>query len=446
LTYLRSSSLIGKIKNSMKWNALSALAKILADFGVRIGLAGFLTTEDFGVYFYCLAIIGVISIIPTVGLQPALIQREYDSFTSRVHNLSFNWLVISSITTLILIYITISILSQNYNVESNVVVSIKILSVTILLLPYTTLSTVNLSKEMEFNRISQADVISLLSFFILSCILSYFNYGFMSLVLSFVISQAIRACTLKFFDKNSYSIDLRLRDLKSTLHKSKYFMLSTLIATIRARSDVIILGLTTNLSALGIYTLAFAITDSLQSQLSSIINKTLFPVYSKLSKEKEQRKRYYLNSAKYISLIMFSVYILIYYLSEPLIVNLLGEDWEDAIPIIKVLCIAAIVYAFGGYPSEIINASGRPDITFRISLINYLLVSLPSLIIFSYLWGAIGAAYSVVLHYSTLRVSHVVALKQLSIVGVRELLKTALPGSIVLITLTIIGNIWKIYT
>lgn len=419
------------IKASVAWNAVSVGTKFLTEFGVRLGLAKVLSPDDFGAYYFGLAIVAVAGTLPAAGLLPALINRPRDVKTASVHQAAFTFMSIASLSTFIAVLLVVGWVYGVFGVGRENVAAVALLSISILVIPFVNIYTVTLSRSMQFNKISVSEISGNLLFTCSAFVFAFSGFGCMGLVFSFLAGQGMRVFMLGRASKFLISKPNWRHVNTSLFERARFYFLGGVVATIRMRSDVLVLGSLMGSHSLGIYTFAFAITDSVQSQIAAVVNKTMFPVYSRLSVDAAVRNRYFLKVATYSSLIMFPLFVSMFFLSDWLVVHLFGEQWLESIPVIKVLSVAGIVYAFGGYPSELINASGRPDLTFKISLVNYLFFSLPTLCAFSYFWGEVGAAYSVLLHYVFLRSTHVVVLNMMCGVKFRDLVITVIPACVV---------------
>lgn len=423
----------------MKWNAVSVSTKFASEFGVRIGLALVLAPKDFGVYSFAASLIAIIATTCGMGIQPTLIQRPRDELTSSIHQLSFKLLIATSFAGSLVTFCGATLAGFTQIITPEVAYSTQILAAGLMVIPFSTMYAVTLSRSMQFNFIAKAEVFSNVIFLGIAILLAVSGAEYLSLVIALLISQISKAALLSTSSKFRPTTRGKIRDARQTLVKSKFYLFGALISVIRSKSDVIILGTMLGPSALGVYALAFAITDSAQTQVASIVNKTMFPAYSKMQNDPILREIYYLKISKYIALFLLPAYALLYVLSEPLVNYFLSTEWADSALLIKILCIAGMVYAVGGYPSEIINALGRPDITFKISTFNYLLVSLPTLVCLTEFWGPQGTAYSVLVHYTTLRASHFTVLHIVFGVNLHRIISATLPGLVLAIAIFAIG-------
>jgi len=159
--------------------------------------------------------------------------------------------------------------------------------------------------------------------------------------------------------------------------------------------DYLFIGKVVSASALGAYTLAFVLTDTFRSQVMSIMNRVMYPVYGKAQEDIESIKRYYLNVVRYNSLIINPVMAVLFILGEPIINNFFGEKWIETIIPMKIIALSVIFHMMANSNTVLIRGMGKSKLEFFIQLFKAIFVFLPAISIGVYYYGIIGAAYAV---------------------------------------------------
>lgn len=433
-----------KILGSMGWNSISIASKFCSEYFIRIGLAFFLAPDDFGIFAVAVSLISILQVLVNFGFQPSLIRRTRDFYTKDLTQISYA-VMLRNAVFVIIGFATISYHSFHLIFESrHVLEAVWFLLPTLLFVPRNVIGTAQLSRQMKFNCISKAEISSHLVFSLLAIILVVNNKGYLALVLAHVFGQLTRYVLLKFYSKQKPALNYAFIKYKSRKmsdewnlfsHHAFWFFGSNIVAVIRSRTDLLMVGALVSNAAAGIYSMAYALTDSVQMQLASIVNKTMFPVYSSLKNDRLGYERAYFKVSMWVSLLLVPAYTLLYIFSEILVESFFSSQWKELYLYLQLLSISSIVYAFGGYPAELINALGRSDLAFRISFFNYLLVCIPSLIILIGWLGAIGAPIAVIIHYTFLRVSHLIVLNVVFKIRIFDILKPMIPAMIISVLL-----------
>jgi len=432
------SSLLSKITLSLRWNALSIVSKFVTEYIVRLGLTAILAPEDFGIFAIALSLIMILQVLVNGGFQASLIQRRRDFDTTAITQVSFlimacYALVVASLSALIS-YFSFSMIFDDVGVVN----AFYLLLLTLFLVPNTTIYTAQLSRHLRFNKITKAEIANHFVYALLVIYLSINNLGYYGLVVAHIVGQVTRLIFLNRYSKQKISIRFAVTKLYERkkikgwslfISRTSYFFLANFVAMLRSRSDVLLIGALIGSTATGLYSLAFALTEAIQAQVASIINKTMFPIYSSVQDSKSTYEELYLKVSMYTSLLLVPMYILLYFYSDIIVENYFSQEWQGISNFIKLFCISSVIYAFGGYPSELINALGRADLAFRISLANYLLIALPTLVLLIFWYGAIGAPISIIIHYTTLRLSQFFILNRVFHIGLIRMLQAMAPGA-----------------
>ncbi|MBK7454035.1 MAG: oligosaccharide flippase family protein [Anaerolineales bacterium] len=103
--------------------------------------------------------------------------------------------------------------------------------------------------------------------------------------------------------------------------------------------DYFIIGLIYTPTALGIYTLAYRLPQTLVLNILWIMTAVLFPAFSSLQDQAEVLKRSFLSIVRYVELLVTPLCLGMFIAADPLIRVAFGEQWVDAIPILRVLSL-----------------------------------------------------------------------------------------------------------
>ena len=98
---------------------------------------------------------------------------------------------------------------------------------------------------------------------------------------------------------------------------------------------------------------------------------------------------------KLTSIIVLPMMCLISINANFIILGIFGEKWEEAIPIIQILCYAGAIQAISSMCSVVFNSIGKPEYGIYLSLLRTFLLS--SSIIISYKSGLIITCYYILL-------------------------------------------------
>lgn len=170
----------------------------------------------------------------------------------------------------------------------------------------------------------------------------------------------------------------------------------TILATFLTQIDKIIISKWLSLTIFGYYTLAFAVSNSIQ-MFSSPIFSAVFPRFSQLFSEKNEKDlaNLYQKSSQFVSLLIFPIGINIAFFSADILL-LWVKDTETVqitSPLLSVLILGTIANSVMLMPFALQLASGWTKLSFYKNLVAVILF-LPMLIFLINKYGAMGAAIS----------------------------------------------------
>jgi PST family polysaccharide transporter len=121
--------------------------------------------------------------------------------------------------------------------------------------------------------------------------------------------------------------------------------------------DYLFIGRILGAASLGQYSIAFRLPELLIINLSIVAGTVLFPAYAKLSRDRLPEA--FKVSLRYTALVVLPVAVGIAILARPIILTLFGHQWDDAIPVMQVLCAYAVVVTLNIPAGTVYKVTGR---------------------------------------------------------------------------------------
>ncbi len=353
-------------------------------------LARILSPSQFGVFGVASLVLALLEILTETGINIFLIQQKDDI----KKYLSSAWIV--SIVRGCLIAILL-ILSAPYVV--NFFHSPESYSVIILiaLVPFIrgfiNPSIIKIQKEIEFKKefylrliIFIVDALVAIIFAFITKSAESFAYG--------LIASAVLEVTLSFvFFKPLPSLSFDLEKVKLIIKRGWWVTLTGIFSYSAENGDNIAVGKLLNTSSLGIYQVAYKFSTLPISEITDVINKVVFPVYSKFSEDKDRLWKAFVKVSLTSSVLAVFLGAFIFLFAEQIISLLLGPLWMEAVPVVKILAFYGGLRTIFGNFSPVFLAMHRQDIVAKMTFfrVSALLITIVPLI---NMYGLIGAALS----------------------------------------------------
>lgn len=151
-----------------------------------------------------------------------------------------------------------------------------------------------------------------------------------------------------------------------------------LLGVLLLNVDYVIVGRIMGAAALGTYTVAFRVPELIVKQLSAVVGSVTFPLYAALRHDLDTLRSGYLQSLRFLGMVLSPMAVGLVLVAEPLISVLFGARWADAAPVMQALALYALVrgLTYGG--GSMLRAVGRPG-TLTVVSASQLAVLIPAL-------------------------------------------------------------------
>jgi len=167
------------------------------------------------------------------------------------------------------------------------------------------------------------------------------------------------------------------REIKVLLVDGKHIFLSNLSVIFYTTTNTVLLGLLTNYTTVGIYSLA----ETVFGAYSQIIKTYNTIVYPHLARYADNMTKLYMQARKFIKLyviILFIASLFLFLISDIAIELLFGEGHEKSVFILRVLAVSLLLEPLGGFFTPYLAIKSKykiiSKITFTTMLINFILI------------------------------------------------------------------------
>ena len=361
---------------------------------IRIGiLARLLSPLQFGLFGIAGLVLAFLEIITETGINVFLIQKEGDI----KDYIDTSWVVsiVRGIIIAFLIALSSPLVSHFFK-SPDALKLILLISLVPLIKGFINPSAVILQKELKFAKefwfrfsifTFDSSVAILTGFIIKSAVCIVFGLiagAILELILSFVFISPrpkLKLETVKF---------------KEVVNKGKWVTFYGFFNYLFENLDDILVGKVLGSVSLGIYQVAYRISSLPITEVSDVVMKVTFPVYSKISSEKERLKNAFVKST-FVSIFMILPFgVFVYIFAKDLTLILLGQGWSEAVPIIKILAFFGIARAINQpFYSLFLSVKKQKFVTYS-TLLNILIM----IFFISFLlprYGLLGVSYSVLI-------------------------------------------------
>lgn len=377
---------------------------VASGLGISIVMARTLGPEGKGIYSLAILLPGVLVTFTNLGVNPATVfyvaRKKYLAKEIFGNNIILT-ILISAFTILlglIIIYSSGTRLFPGVN-RSYLFLALCIVPL-LLFFDFISHILVGLQKLNLYNFIYLLQ--SLLFFILVGVLLLVFHFGIKATILAQIMAFLLAGIVLYFY-VNKETEGVYFRPNKGYLKEVSYFGLKAhlggVIYFLHLRSNLFFINIFLNPVAVGFYSIAVGIAEGMWL-ISRSVGTVLLPKVA-AETDPESLKRFTPIVCRNVLLLAVSLAILLFILSQWLVVWLYSEAFLESIQPLRILLVGAAAYCGHGVLVHDLMARGKPLLVSYIAGIS-LIFNIILNVLWIPMWGIAGAAWATTISYSVM--------------------------------------------
>lgn len=319
------------------WSAIEKYSGLIVSIIVSAILARLLTPKEFGIVAIATVIIHFLQMFATMGIGPAIIQRN--DLNKNDLNSIFTFSLIVGIILSVFFYILSWGIADFYNNEQLIPVC-QILCFQLFFAAANMVPNALMAKNKRFKDIARRTLILQTISGIISVISAYYGAGIYALL----ISPIFTAIGIFLYNRHFYPLyintNFTLAPIKRIFSFSSYQFLFEFVNYFSRNLDKLIIGRFMTMAELGYYEKSYRLMQLPLNNITAVINPVLQPVLNPLQNDKKDLSKKYNKIIKFVSTISFPLGILLAYTGEEIIPLFYGPNWSNAIPVFRILALS----------------------------------------------------------------------------------------------------------
>lgn len=334
---------------------------------VTLILARLLSPADFGLVAVGVLAVSLVKVFTEVGFNQALIKESQEIPVSMLNTV---WTIEALRGTFVSIVVIICApwIAAFFSAPDAASV-IRVLGLTPFLHGLTSIRIIYLQKELEFNKQFIYEISAVLGPLFVAIPLAFILQNVWALVFGTVASvlfQTITSyCLMPYVPK--FKVDTV--HFKKMFTFGKWIFVGSIVSYFAMELDTYIAAKLFDARLLGIYVLAFSITNKPIIEIVKALGKVLFPAYAKIGECPDRVKNAFLKSTPLIYSVIIPLCLGLSLVASDFIHTVLDEKWIDMIPVMQILAIAALVRGFGVPAGGLFLGIGKPRTVFLLGLV-----------------------------------------------------------------------------
>lgn len=351
--------------SGVKWNFAQQFSVQIINFAVQVILARLLMPEMFGLIAMIIVFISIGQNLMDSGMTSSLIR------TKNPNQIDYSTVFITNMIMSLLVYIFIFFLAPYIAIfyDQTILINIiRLFALTFIINAFAAVHLAKLTKEMNFKLQMKLQIPSTIISGITGVVLAYLGYGVWSLVWLNIIRSLLFSVQTWLFIEWKPSLIFNKERFKHHFIFGYKLTLSGLIDTIYNDSYRIVIGKAFSPASVGYFNHAETMRLFPVNQISSVLGKVTYPLFSNISNDKDLKTAYAM-TMKLILLITTPVMLSLILVAEEGFRFVFGEKWLPSVWYFQVLALASIIRPISTYNLNVLMVKGRSDLFLKLEII-----------------------------------------------------------------------------
>jgi O-antigen/teichoic acid export membrane protein len=158
----------------------------------------------------------------------------------------------------------------------------------------------------------------------------------------------------------------QLRELSTF---GRWIFVNNILFFLAYRGDNLVVGKLIGTTALGVYLLAYSISEAATVEISKMMTEVAMPAYSRAQGSIDRVRRGFLTASELVLSVTAPVAVVLVVLARPITEVVLGNRWLAVATVLPPLAMAGPLRCFNSNAATVFTGMGRPDLTFRQNLV-----------------------------------------------------------------------------
>jgi O-antigen/teichoic acid export membrane protein len=156
---------------------------------------------------------------------------------------------------------------------------------------------------------------------------------------------------------------------------SKWVIGSGILVFLITQGDDIFVGKIFGVTALGLYQMAYLLSNLPATEIAHVVSRVSFPAYAKFQKELSKLRVAYLKVLQLTVMIAAFLTGGIFLFAGDITKLILGDKWLSAVPVIQILVFVGLMRSIGATSGVLFVAVGKPKIDTYLQTIRFLVLA-----------------------------------------------------------------------
>jgi PST family polysaccharide transporter/lipopolysaccharide exporter len=253
-----------------------------------------------------------------------------------------------------------------------------------------------LTRRLEFGTLAAWNSIDPTVTLVVSVWLAASLHSVWALVIGTIAGQAVRSAVTYAAVRRSPGLSLRLADARVLLTSGRWIFGSRILMLLSVQGDNAFVGVTLGTTALGLYAVAFRLAELPAVMVSSLLLPVALPVLSAASADRAQLRTWFVRLCRLAGIASAGLCVALLVAAPAVLRHFVGDRWAPALPLFRILVVAAFVRSVVLLAEPLLHAVGRPSAWFSMNVMRVATMA-AAIVPLTWAFGLEGVAGAVLL-------------------------------------------------
>jgi lipopolysaccharide exporter len=377
------------ISSGLRWAALeSAFAKVTGLISLVL-VARALGPSVMGVVALVLLFMELARNLSELGLSQAIIQRQDVTREQLATLYTLNWTL--GLVVFLLALVSAPVAASTFG-EPQLRHLIPVAAVGFLIAPLAQQVNALLQKEMDFRTLAIRSMSGSVIGLIVAVVGVWLGFGVWAPVLAGLVTNLF---TQIFLFSVGYrrgllnGFALSIRETGPLLAFGAFGTGANVLNIVNSRIDQFIIAGTLGATAMGLYAMSIKWTLANMQKINSIATRVAFPAIARIQHDRARVRAAYLRLVNRVTTANAAFLFGVAAVASPLVLFLLGTEWEPMIAPLQLMCGYVLVRSLGNVNGPLVTGLGKADWAFYWNLVLTLVV--PVIVLGASQFGSLDA-------------------------------------------------------
>lgn len=360
-----AESLKRKTVKGIVWSTLERFSVAGVNFIFGLILARLLMPTDYGAIAMLSIFMAIAQTFIDSGFSNALIRKPDRTETDNATAFYFNIGV--GLAAYFSLYLAAPYIAQFYK-TSILIPLTRIMGLNLLLNSLCVVQQALLTARIDFKTQAKISLNAAVVSGLVGIGFAYAGYGVWALAIQSVLASVIRTILLWILAKWRPKAKFSKQSFRNLFGYGSKLLASGLLDTIYNNFYTIVIGKRFSVATLGVYSRADQWANFLAINVTGILQRVTFPIFSSIQNEDERLRVNYRKFLRVSGFVIFPLMMGLAAIADPLTRFILTDKWADSIPLLRILCFALMLYPIHAINLNLLQVKGRSDLFLRLEI------------------------------------------------------------------------------